>query len=78
MQTQKSKNKFWYFRSIHFFGGLLSAYSKFEVRDIWIGLFWDINRDPDGGQTLAIYICILPMLPLIFQYYPLDRTGKNG
>jgi hypothetical protein len=78
MQIENGKNLFWYFRNVYFCGGLFSAYSKFEVRDIWVGVFWDITRDPDGGQTLAIYICILPMLPFIIKYYPLDRTGKNG
>lgn len=35
---------------------------KFEIRDLWVGVFWDFIRN-DKGKTLAIYICLLPTLP---------------
>ena len=34
------------------------AFTKFEPRDIWVGVFWD--RLPDGW--IAIYVCPIPML----------------
>lgn len=34
---------------------------KFEIRDIWIGIYW--KRFP---AALDVYVCLLPCLPLNF------------
>lgn len=34
---------------------------KFEWRDMWMGAFWE------GGRR-ALYVCVLPMLPVVFQF----------
>ena len=44
---------------------------KFEPRDLWIGVYWD---QPDihpvlGFAGINIYVCILPTLPIKFEYY---------
>jgi hypothetical protein len=55
---------------------------KFEPRDIWIGVYWDkdvltYKRGSTNasyqyvfqhGAILKIYICIIPMLPIIFTF----------
>lgn len=41
---------------------------KFEKRDAWVGVFWDIKEyvdDIDEEITLSVCICILPFLPII-------------
>ena len=43
----------------------LKAQFQFEPRDLWIGLFWRINREmPPPFYTLHLYVCILPLVPL--------------
>lgn len=43
----------------------LKAQFQWEVRDIWVGLFWRINREmPPPYYTLHLYICIVPLIPL--------------
>lgn len=37
---------------------------KFEPRDIWLGVYWDMTREMRGMRHLDIYICLIPMLPL--------------
>ena len=45
---------------------------KFEPRDIWVGVYWT-TRDGVFDRGLDFYVCILPMLPIIFRihYKPL-------
>lgn len=43
---------------------------KFEKRDCWIGVFWDRDYDVSDvweTETLSIYICLLPCLPIILR-----------
>lgn len=68
-----NKNTFWFCRSACFYKGLISVCVKFEIRDIWVGLFWDVQSDLDGGKTLALYLCFVPLFPIIIKYYPLNR-----
>jgi hypothetical protein len=43
----------------------LKAQFQLEMRDLWVGLFWRINREmPPPYYTLHLYICIVPLLPL--------------
>lgn len=44
---------------------------KFEPRDLWVGVFWKVDMDRFGynlEQTLHIYICLLPCLPVILEF----------
>jgi hypothetical protein len=38
----------------------------FEPRDIWIGVFWDRAID----DSLKVYVCLIPMLPLLLHFAP--------
>lgn len=43
---------------------------KFELRDLWVGLFWDVRPDARFSEmdTRHFYICLLPTLLIhIFQ-----------
>ena len=43
----------------------LKAQFQFEPRDLWIGLFWRINREMRPPYcTLHIYLCLIPLVPL--------------
>ena len=43
----------------------IKAQFQWEPRDLWIGIFWRINREMTPPFcTLHIYVCILPMMPL--------------
>jgi hypothetical protein len=61
---------------------------KFEPRDFWIGVFWDIREDQLDTEnitrigrypyvlypkTLYIYVCVVPMFPICFEI-PLYKT----
>ena len=37
---------------------------KFEPRDIWIGVFWDMRPIPgrEWFRELHVYVCPIPML----------------
>ena len=43
---------------------------KFKKEDFWIGIFWKKNAWCNG-ESLDIWICLLPMIPLHLQW-----TGK--
>lgn len=44
---------------------------KFEPRDIWVGLYW--KKEPRHprvctcGYTVTFYLCLIPMLPIIWK-----------
>lgn len=43
---------------------------RFEPRDIWIGVYWKFSRWSREPQSdLYIYVCFVPMLPLIFHLH---------
>jgi len=53
------------------------AQFQFEPRDLWIGLFWRINREmPAPFYTLHFYICIIPIIPLHITI--LKRSDRKG
>ena len=42
---------------------------KFEPRDMWIGLFWQYSKSVESPfRRVKFYICIVPMLPIIFDF----------
>ena len=41
---------------------------KFEPRDLWVGVYWNIDRHDLAYQSLNIYICIIPMFPICLQF----------
>ena len=66
-----------FFNAVYLCGGLISCFLRFEVRDAWIGIYWNVCTDLQGKQSLTIYICFVPFFPLIFEYFPLDRVSAN-
>jgi hypothetical protein len=46
--------------------GLKFKSLKFKPQDMWIGLYWDVERcwAPSCVWTLKLYICLVPMLPI--------------
>lgn len=45
---------------------------QWEPRDLWVGLFWRVNRH-DGYNIWHFYLCILPMIPI---HVTVLRAGK--
>ncbi len=44
--------------------GWIKAQFQFEPRDLWIGLFWRVNRHPNPlPRFLHIYLCVIPLVP---------------
>lgn len=43
----------------------------FEPRDLWVGVYWDRTR-----YELAVYICLIPTLPLRLRWVSLG-TGRE-
>lgn len=40
----------------------------FEIRDMWLGIFWDLQEmDYLPIKALEIYICLIPMLPILIE-----------
>lgn len=37
---------------------------EFNKHDIWMGVYWHIQRDMLYRPYLDIYICVIPMLPI--------------
>lgn len=37
---------------------------KWEPRDIWVGLYWTVDGGARQRRELALYLCIIPCLPL--------------
>lgn len=49
-----------------------------EPRDLWIGVYWTRHQPlgDDGcilGEWLKIYVCVLPMFPLVLSRWRPDR-----
>lgn len=40
------------------------AQIEFEPRDVWVGVYWDLERAAPAWSFLRLYICVIPMLPL--------------
>ena len=56
--------------------GVMNVNIKFEPRDLWIGVYWDTKPCyicwGDYIQErvqLKIYLCIVPMFPVIFTFF---------
>ena len=49
---------------------LINARFKFEPRDIWIGVYWYWSHRLylGEGSGPTIYICLVPMLPIILDF----------
>lgn len=51
----------------------MSVAVKFEKRDLWLGVFWDIEEGlvlgPQAGieRVLVVYLCLIPCFPIIFR-----------
>jgi hypothetical protein len=47
---------------------------EFRLQDLWIGAFWD--NDKENGEV-HLYICLIPMFPIYvyWQYYNLKKKG---
>lgn len=40
----------------------------FEPRDLWFGVYWDRPTPSGWHRSLDVYVCLLPLLPLKFQW----------
>lgn len=46
----------------------MSAFVRWEPRDLWIGVYW--TREPLGGRfRWRVYLCIVPCVPIIFEWW---------
>lgn len=44
-------------------------YFKFEPRDCWIGVYWELRRSIESPyKDLRVYICLIPMFPLCLRF----------
>lgn len=46
----------------------------FEPRDLWIGVYWTTFATSAFGVSLAVYVCLLPMLPIRIEV-PIRGSG---
>lgn len=57
----------------------MSARSTFQVlwepRDLWVGVYWT-TCSKIVGDTLDIYICLLPCLPIKLQWFWLAKDFR--
>lgn len=42
----------------------MRARVEFKKEDCWIGFFWRVSSDICLGDTVDLWICLLPMVPL--------------
>ena len=46
---------------------------KFELRDLWVGIYWNYNNDGyyfgKWQKQLDIYICLIPILPIHIEFH---------
>lgn len=40
----------------------------FEPRDLWVGLYWKRDRNFVGAETLTVYVCLVPMFPIVLYW----------
>lgn len=53
---------------LQFFSLRLGTYClavKLEIRDIWIGLFWDIRQQDHKTKIVHLFLCLFPIFPVI-------------
>jgi hypothetical protein len=49
---------------------------EFEPRDIWIGMFVkDLDMRPVWRHATDIYICVVPLLPIVIRFRHQGRIG---
>jgi hypothetical protein len=46
----------------------MSVWLKFEPRDLWVGVYWNVTGAQELPNPLKrridVYICLVPMLPI--------------
>jgi hypothetical protein len=42
----------------------ISICLKFEIRDLWIGVYWIIGFNTEDKYYVSIYICFVPCFPI--------------
>ena len=42
----------------------ISAKIVWEPRDLWLGIYWDTSRLGNVLESVKIYLCVVPCLPL--------------
>lgn len=51
---------------------------KFELRDLWIGVYWSVahKHELPGGidRRIDVYICLLPCLPIHIRWQKINQA----
>lgn len=46
----------------------------FDLRDVWIGVYWNVERPKPWIYRWRVYVCLLPTVPWRFAWTTVDRT----
>lgn len=49
------------------FGLKFSRSIKFEPRDLWVGVYWNFDKDY-REKVFCVYICIIPLFPIMLKF----------
>lgn len=60
--------------------GLTFRGVRFKAADLWVGAYWEETwLDPAGRRRrIDLFVCLLPMVPLWFQWYRSHVTRPEG
>jgi hypothetical protein len=50
---------------------------EFKPQDLWIGAYWKRNEACGGDMAHDIWVCLLPMVPLHFQWRIRPRRSAD-
>ncbi len=53
-------------------GGHFHVGVKFDLRDVWMGVFWDTDWTY-FGDIWKVYVCLIPCVPISMTVKPVQR-----